>query len=240
MSEAISPKPPPVVQHLPYQIDPENDRSAFYENHWKRVGLDLLARHCAPAGQSLLDYGCGRGETLMLARQRGFKPVGTDIDPECLRLSSQYAPVVPLEVNDPARQFGAKSFDIVTCFHVLEHVDCPKKTLTDLAAIARQYLVLAVPNLRRLMGLFSGHDDLATVNAGHLQGWDHVHLRSLAERHCGLTLVQWGFDATQLSFFSNLSQKLLGTRRTIRIETGLFRRLFPFHGISVLGLFRVK
>jgi hypothetical protein len=60
----------------------------------------------------------------------------------------------------------------------------------------------------------------------------------LAERHCGLKLVSWGFDATILPLASNVSEKILGRRATIQLETGLFRWVFPYHGISVLGLFR--
>ena len=82
--------------------------------------------------------------------------------------------------------------------------------------------------------------DLAQVNEGHLQAWDHWHLRNLAERFCGLELVEWGSDATILSGISTLSQMLFGPRFTIRLETGLFRRLFPYHSITVLGLFRVR
>jgi SAM-dependent methyltransferase len=228
------------IKHLPYEITPETNRQHYYENHWKVVGLNLLARHLPPPGRSLLDYGCGRGETMRLAREMGFTASGTDVDPECLRLSGEQGPVKPLDLADPVRQFGEKSFDAVSCFHVLEHVDTPKRTLGDLARLARQYVVVAVPNLRQLMGVFSRRVDLEWVNEGHLQGWDHLHLRSLAERHCGLDLVAWGFDTTQLAVLSEISQRLLGTQVTIRLETGLFRRLFPFHGLSVLGLFRVR
>jgi hypothetical protein len=61
---------------------------------------------------------------------------------------------------------------------------------------------------------------------------------NLAEKHCGLKLVSWGFDATILPLASNLSAKIFGRKTTIRLETGLFRRIFPYHGISVLGLFQ--
>jgi len=61
---------------------------------------------------------------------------------------------------------------------------------------------------------------------------------NLAEKHCGLKLVAWGSDATILPLASNLSEKVLGQNATIRLETGIFRRLFPYHGISVLGLFQ--
>jgi SAM-dependent methyltransferase len=229
------------VQHLPYQIDEAANRFHYYENLWKRVGLELLLRHLPqPAGKTLLDYGCGRGETLALARAAGLTPTGTDADPECVRLASAHGPAVLLDLADPVGQFGARSFDVVACFHVLEHVDNPKAVLTALGRIAREYVVLAVPNLRYLHRLFERRISLEGFNEGHLQSWDHWHLRNLAERHCGLELVEWGFDATLLPLVSNAVQKLLGNRAAIALETGLFRKLFPFHGNSVLGLFRPK
>jgi SAM-dependent methyltransferase len=223
--------------HLPYQICPEENRFDLYETLWKKVGLNLLRRYCLATGQHVLDYGCGRGEVLDLFGAAGFKVTGTDVDPECVRLARRYGPACLL-AEDPVSQFGAKSFDIVTCFHVLEHVDSPKRTLIQLARIARCFVVLAVPNLRYLHGLFARPTDLSRVNQGHLQAWDHWHLLNLAQNHCGLELVQWASDATILPLVSNLSLKLLGQRATVFLETGPFRWLFPFHCISVLGLFR--
>jgi 2-polyprenyl-3-methyl-5-hydroxy-6-metoxy-1,4-benzoquinol methylase len=227
-------------KHLPYEIDPTKDRSHYYETYWKEVGLRLLLRHRAAGGATVLDYGCGRGEALKIYGDAGFQVTGADVDPECVRLAGRLGKAVSLNPDDPVAQFGRKSFDVVTCFHVLEHVDSPRKTLGELAAIARQHVVLAVPNLRYLNRLFTRQIDLRLVNEGHLQSWDHWHLLNLAERYCGLQLVEWGFDATRLPILSQLAEKILGQRGAIRLETGLFRELFPFHGISVLGLFRVK
>lgn len=232
----MQPKP----RHLPYEVDSENDRHGFYENHWKRVALQLLLKHYPPTGQTVLDYGSGRGESILYFKQAGYDVTGTDVDEECVRLSSKYGKCSVLDVSDPVKQFGVKSFDVVTCFHVLEHVENPKKTLTDLVKIARSYVVLAVPNLRYLNWMFKRKIDLSMVNEGHLQAWDHWHFRNLAERYCGLELVEWGMDATVLPGLSTLSQKLFGNKVTIKLETTLFRQAFPFHGISVLGLFRVK
>ncbi len=225
------------MRHLPYEIDEINNRFAYYENLWKRNGLALLLKYCSPSGKSLLDYGSGRGECLNYASKAGFRVQGTDIDPECVKLSSRYGAACQLNPSNPLEQFGPKSFDVVTCFHVLEHVENPKQTLTALAKISREYVVLAVPNLRYLHRTFRRTIDLTESNEGHLQSWDHWHLLNLAERHCGLKLVEWGTDATLLPFVSNWSQKLLGTKKTIWLETGPFRKLFPYHGVSVLGLF---
>jgi SAM-dependent methyltransferase len=227
------------VSHLPYQINPEANRFHYYETLWKRVGLDLLKKHYSPSGKTLLDYGCGRGETMEFATALGMKTSGTDTDPECVRLASKYGPATVLNIHDPLGQFGRKSFDVITCFHVLEHVPCPRETLQILGEIARDFLVIAVPNLRFLYWTFKREFDLNMVNEGHLQGWDHWHFRNLAERHCGLELVEWGTDATILPF-SGVMTRLLGNRLTIKLETGPFRKLFPYHGVSVLGLFRPK
>jgi SAM-dependent methyltransferase len=225
------------MQHLPYEIDEQADRFHYYETLWKRRGLELLLRHCKPSGKTLLDYGCGRGEVLELARQAGFQVLGADVDPTCVELASRFGPARQLNSTDPIAQFDAKSFDVVACFHVLEHVENPKQVLLGLGKISKEYVVLAVPNLRYLHHTFERKFDLREVNAGHLQSWDHWHLLNLAERHCGLKLVEWGSDATILPF-SNIAARLLGMKALIRLETGLFRKLFPFHGVSILGLFK--
>jgi 2-polyprenyl-3-methyl-5-hydroxy-6-metoxy-1,4-benzoquinol methylase len=226
------------IRHLPYEINEQADRFHYYETLWKKRGLDLLLNQYEPRGKTLLDYGCGRGEFLELAAQAGFSVKGTDLDPKCVELASRHGPTCKLNPADPVAQFGVKSFDVVACFHVLEHVDNPKHVLSSLAKMARTHVVLAVPNLRYLHRTFRRTVELSGVNEGHLQSWDHWHLLNLAQRHCGLELVAWGTDATILPFLSQCSQKLLGTKATIWLETGPFRRVFPFHGVSVLGLFK--
>lgn len=227
-------------KHLPYTIDPEADRSSYYETYWKVVGLELLKSRAPAGGLSVLDYGSGRGESLDFFGKAGFQVTGTDVDPECVRLSSKFGKAQLLErPEEPVEQFGPKSFDVVICFHVLEHVDNPRQVLRSLARISRKYVLIAVPNLRYLNLMFTRHVDTTRVNEGHLQSWDHWHLRSLAERHCGLRLVDWGFDATRLPVVSPIVERLFGQKGAIWFETGCFRKMFPFHGISIIGLFEV-
>jgi SAM-dependent methyltransferase len=231
---------PTAPKHLPYEIDPSKSRFHYYETLWKRVALGLLQKHCDLPGKTLLDYGCGRGETLDIFGAAGMAVTGTDTDPECVRIASRFGKTVPLNPADPLSQFGPKSFDVITCFHVLEHVPSPIQTLSQLRQITRSYVVLAVPNLRFLRWMFQRKFELSFVNEGHLQGWDHWHFRNLAERHCGLELVEWGSDATILPVFSDAAEKLFGQRATIALETGLFRKVFPYHCLSIIGLFRVR
>ena len=229
------------IHHLPKQIDESADKNHFYETLWKRVGLELLIKHAGPcAGMTILDYGCGRGETIGIAKELGFEASGADIDPECVALSSSYGQAMTIEEpHDPAAQFGRKSFDIVSCFHVLEHIDRLKETLTSLGKIARQYVIVAIPNLRSLpKPRFMMHES-NPVNEGHLHGWDHAHFRNLAERHCGLRLVAWGHDHVRVPILSGLASKVGGDSLAIRLETGPFLKLFKFHSTSVIALLEV-
>lgn len=229
------------IQHLPKQIDEGADRNFFYETHWKHVGLELLASHVGSLNEmSLLDYGSGRGETLELASKAGMKVLGTDLDEECVALSRAHGPAVRVEqAHDPARQFGERAFDVVTCFHVLEHVDRPKEVLTSLGRIARRFVVVAVPNLRTLPKPRFLTREPPSINEGHLQGWDHPHFRNLAERHCGLRLIGWGHDQVRVPVLSALAYKLGGDPLAIRFETGLFLKLAPFHCTSIIALLEV-
>lgn len=226
-----------MISHLPKEVDDSGNRHHFHETVWKKAALRLLARHAEPAGLSLLDYGCGRGETLGLAADLGIDVRGTDLDPECVEISSRHGETELLrEPDHPIDQFGPKSFDVVTCFHVLEHVARPMDVLTDLGRIARRYVVVAVPNLRSLpRPRFLRHEPQA-VNEGHLQGWDHAHFRNLAERHCGLRLVEWGFDHCKIPVVGSVLKALFGDQFLRRCETGPFVRWFPFHSASVIAL----
>lgn len=231
----------PTIQHLPKRIDESSNRLHFYETLWKRIGLKLLADHVdSTGGMSLLDYGCGRGETLSLAGELGIQATGADIDMECVTLARSHGEAVQIETpNDPAAQFGEKSFDIVTCFHVLEHVDRPRETLTSLGKIASKYVVVAIPNLRALPKPRYLRSEPKIVNEGHLQGWDHSHFRNLAERHCGLKLVAWGHDHVRVPVLSGLAAKLGGDKLAISLETGLFLKIMKYHSASLIALLEV-
>jgi SAM-dependent methyltransferase len=228
------------VSHLPYQIDPDSNRNHYYETLWKIRALELLTEKAGnQAGKVLLDYGCGRGETMDLAKKQGMTVRGTDMDPECVRLASEYGPCEVLDLADPVAQFGEKAADVVACFHVLEHVPCPVETMNQLRRLSRKHLLLAVPNLRLIPDLLRKDRNVFAINEGHLQSWDHSHFLNLAERHCGMKHLAWTFDHVKIPILSNLICNRLGQKAAVKYETGLFRNLFPYQSNSIIGLFEV-
>ncbi|MDB4577237.1 class I SAM-dependent methyltransferase [bacterium] len=229
------------INHLPYTIDPKKNRFHFYETLWKVKALDLLKKEVGDlSGLSLFDYGCGRGETLELSSEMGLQSEGWDVDPECVKISKELGDAKVMELVDGRAVLPEERWDVVTCFHVLEHVEAPKLVLQDLARAAKKYVLVAVPNLQKVPNFRKPKSVFYGVNEGHLQSWDHATFLNLAENHCGLKLVGWAHDATVLPVFSEIISRVFGTKSVIKLETGLFRKMFPFWGHSIIGLFEKK
>lgn len=86
-------------------------------------------------GDSLLDVGSGRG--YFLARVKGKRTVGCDLLGGDVMASAERLP------------FKTKAFDIVTCFHTLEHTRNLAAAIAELRRIARRQLIVIVPRQRR-------------------------------------------------------------------------------------------
>lgn len=228
------------IVHLPYKLDSEN-RLHDYENLWKEVAVRLLVQRAGDVkGWTFLDYGCGRGEALALARSFGMECTGVDTDPECVRLSEVHGRAEILNPLHPEIHLKPKAFDVIACFHVLEHVDNPKLVLSLLAKSARKYCLVAVPNLARFPNLARLWRNPEYVNMGHLQSWDHAHFRTLAELHCGLRVVAWGSDCLIVSPLDRVLLFIFGKRLGNKIlrflETRIFNRLLPYACTSIIAL----
>lgn len=71
----------------------------------------------------LLDVGCGAGLHLREFRKLGFDVVGVDTDQNVTHILAQRGfRVISGTLSDALACFGSASFEVVTAFHVLEHV----------------------------------------------------------------------------------------------------------------------
>jgi 2-polyprenyl-3-methyl-5-hydroxy-6-metoxy-1,4-benzoquinol methylase len=100
-------------------------------------------------GLDLLDVGCGSGTLLGLMKQRGFRPLGVDFSHEAAKVARTENGVRVIVGSLQQAGFASSSFDIVTLFHVMEHVTNPREILTEVSRILRPNgaMVLQVPNI---------------------------------------------------------------------------------------------
>lgn len=108
--------------------------------------FEHLERHAGGRG-SLLDVGSGTGEVLATGRDRGWQVQG--VEPEST--AAEMARGRGLDVvTSMLEQAGVpeESWDVVSAFHVLEHIPDPVEFLRTLARWARPggHLVIEVPN----------------------------------------------------------------------------------------------
>jgi SAM-dependent methyltransferase len=111
--------------------------------------LEAMVRaHVTPASH-VLDLGCGRGGVVELL----WRDVGlaAGLDPDAPSLSGHRAPGMPV-VRGVGEHlpFGDKSFDLIVCVWVLEHLEDPVRTLREVRRVLRPagHFVFVTPNMR--------------------------------------------------------------------------------------------
>jgi SAM-dependent methyltransferase len=100
---------------------------------------------------TFLDAGCGEGFVAAMLRRRlpELRLTGLDVDPSAVAVAAVRDPRGSfLAASLTALPFADKSFDVVGCFEVLEHLpgDGPELALRELGRVARKAVVLSVPH----------------------------------------------------------------------------------------------
>ncbi|MGI6073613.1 MAG: class I SAM-dependent methyltransferase [Fermentimonas sp.] len=113
--------------------------------------VNLISKYSAPNKQNtsarLLDIGCGTGYFLDKARTKGYEVSGIEKDGHSRDFAKDK---FKLNINDEDALWNIEtnSFDIVTLWHVLEHMQNLNKVVSKLNQILKPdgTLVLALPN----------------------------------------------------------------------------------------------
>ncbi|HEY8766560.1 MAG TPA: class I SAM-dependent methyltransferase, partial [Dehalococcoidia bacterium] len=107
-----------------------------------------VVRSAAP-GNRLLDVGAGIGTFLALARDSaGWEVAGTEVSESAMALARRRYGIHLVQGQAEDIELGSARFDIVTLWHVLEHVPSPMRLLEVCheALAPGGLLVVAVPN----------------------------------------------------------------------------------------------
>lgn len=96
----------------------------------------LMCLEFAPHAKRCLDVGCSAGYVLAAGDSLGLVPTGIDIAAYTAKLAKErgYDSATASLTELPFRD---ESFDIITAKHTLEHVDVPKRGLSELARVLK-------------------------------------------------------------------------------------------------------
>ncbi len=165
---------------------------AFYPYFRKygATGLDLLPQDFS--GNRLLDVGCGNGGFLKHYQDNGWKIYGVDFSPDAILSAKKLLSVDTLyygELTDC--HFKDKSFDVITMYHLLEHVYDPVATLEEVRRTLKEdgLLVLRVPNIDSWESKVFGRNWMPLEVPRHLSHFSVSILSNFLERN-GLKVIK--------------------------------------------------
>lgn len=153
----------------------------------------------------LLDLGAGTGVFASFMQQSGWQVIGLEPDPETRQRAREINNISLLETSQ-LFQLPAASFDVITLWHVLEHVHRLHDYLAQLHQLLKPggVLLIAVPNYTAADAAYYQENWAAYDVPRHLYHFSPDSMRSLLQKHhLKLKAIQpmW-FDSFYVSMLS--------------------------------------
>jgi SAM-dependent methyltransferase len=193
-------------------------RTDFYEEyfrtedqHWwfvgrRRIVLEALSLQLSrlgePSNLRILDFGCGTGA--MLTHLRRFGTVeGVDADERAIGFCRSRGETQVHLLESGSLPFEDESFDLVTAFDVLEHIDDDRGALAETRRVLRPggTLMITVPAYQWMWG---PHDEIN----------DHKRRYSSAELET--KIASSGLELARLTHFNTLLLPVIAAVRLVR------------------------
>ena len=158
----------------------------------------------------LLDIGTGTGYFAHTMQQRGWDVEAVEKNPQARAFAQEH---FVMEVKDPAAlsEFAPETFDVITLWHVMEHLEALNETWELLQQLLNETgtLIVAVPNCSSYDAEHYGADWAAYDVPRHLWHFTPATMQQLASKHGFIMAARhpMPFDAFYVAM---LSEKNLG------------------------------
>lgn len=161
-----------------------------------------LINRCADDKTTLLDIGAGTGNFILQAKKSGWSVTGIEPNSSARQKASEKG----IELLDEIKKIRGEKFNVITLWHVLEHLSNIKSTFQNIVSHLEQdgTLVIAVPNFKShdakyYGGFWAGYDV-----PRHLYHFSQSAIKKLAEEN-GMVIKRtkpmW-FDSFYVSLLS--------------------------------------
>ncbi|MGM5469135.1 class I SAM-dependent methyltransferase [Flavobacteriaceae bacterium LMO-SS05] len=159
--ELLETFPQPSIEKLPEYYKSENyishtdSKRNLFERAYHYVKLISLKRKVKLINsfsldtKNLLDVGCGTGDFLKIAKQNHWSVSGIEPNEKARELANKKTDNSVFR-NEQLLKFKPNSFDVITLWHVLEHLPKPEEHMSIFNRLLKPTgtLVIAVPNYK--------------------------------------------------------------------------------------------
>jgi 2-polyprenyl-3-methyl-5-hydroxy-6-metoxy-1,4-benzoquinol methylase len=237
----LAPRPTQAAIAASYDIQDTGTHSTWDAQHDGRRRLwskraDRVTRYYRQPGRAL-DLGAGFGDFLVELRMRGWEVAGTEVSENAVVRAGKRG--IELELGQPEElDFPSESFDLVTMWHVLEHVPFPGRALDACARLVRPggLVVIAVPNdslFPRLMAyLITGKREARNALWGMRGPGEEIHLSFFSPRRLRRALERANLIPVELDLDDHYPEPNSETARELRRNRTMWRltsRTFSLH-----------
>jgi 2-polyprenyl-3-methyl-5-hydroxy-6-metoxy-1,4-benzoquinol methylase len=214
------------IDYISHHDDEQNLLSRVYNlvrNYTTGQKIKLLKSYTKKPQPSLLDIGCGTGYFLKRCKEENWETTGTEPDDDARKVASERTGSVILDSIENI-SLQNERFDLITMWHVLEHVHKLNETIEWLYNHLNNdgTLIIAVPNHESYDAVKFGDKWAAYDVPRHLYHFTKNSMQQLLAKHQFLIndIYPMWFDAFYVSMLSN--QYKNGSKNIIdSILTGL-------------------
>lgn len=196
------------ISHSDEQKDLLSKVYHFVRNYTHKRKYKLLKKYSS--GNSVLDIGCATGEFLHYCASQGMKTTGVEPNDKA-RLIAQSRFKLEVATEPEIGSLETESFDLITMWHVLEHVPDLNHRMQDIYRLLRKdgFAFIALPNHASYDASFYYRFWAAWDVPRHLYHFDRKSLSALATKH-GFEVVSalpMLFDSYYVSLLSEKYMK---------------------------------
>jgi 2-polyprenyl-3-methyl-5-hydroxy-6-metoxy-1,4-benzoquinol methylase len=194
----------------------DNRRSLFEKIILReaRAVLNTAERLRPDSDKRLLDFGSGKGQFLLAAKEQGWRGLGVETAIDRANFARD---LYQVDVIDSFYEGGAVSeerFDLITLNHVLEHLPEPESILQELVRSNLEpggLVMIEVPRLNSWQSMIAGSDWVHLDIPKHLTHWTNSRLKA--------SMAKMGFRAVAERRFS-IHLGVLGMLQALLVRTG--------------------
>ncbi len=177
--------PPAYIYEEAYHI--EYDRRRESKTVTAKIRLGAAKPDLQVDKPKMLDVGCSIGATVRAAEQFGWQATGVDVSAAAVKYCQDDG-LDCHKIDGLELPFEDESFDLVTHWHVIEHVENVAETLTEWRRVLKPggLMVLETPDANYLKARMMG--------PRYKKFWPSAHLYTFNRQNLSSILEQEGFE----------------------------------------------